>query len=144
MVAVAISPVRQRNAVSEGVALGLLMCNRSTLPWDKVAVDLAFEGAWRSWPYRNRFPQVDTDIRNGLDGVWAMTRADERKHSLNFYWDARGHEIAIYPRPIWADGELDVDQCAQWIDGDVPADGWREFAVSLLDSLSPGRHEPHE
>lgn len=39
----AITPSRQRNAVSEGMALGLIMCDRFTLPWDKVAIDLSFE-----------------------------------------------------------------------------------------------------
>jgi len=60
----AITPSRQRNAVSEGMALGLLMCDRITLPWDKVAIDLSFEGAWRSWDYKRRFAQVDTDKEN--------------------------------------------------------------------------------
>lgn len=52
-----ISPARQRNAVSKGVALGLLMCDRSKLAFDKVLVDLSFEGAWRNWQYRDRFPK---------------------------------------------------------------------------------------
>lgn len=68
----------------------------------------------------------------GLDGVWAMTRADERKQTFNFYWDTDGPEIAICPRPIWSDGEVNVDQAAQWIDGDVPANGWRELAAGFL------------
>jgi hypothetical protein len=41
----AVTPSRQRNAVSEGVALGLVMCDRFTLPRDKVGIDLSFEGA---------------------------------------------------------------------------------------------------
>jgi hypothetical protein len=117
------------------MALGLIMCDRSTLPHDKVAIDLSFEGSWRLWRYRDHFPQVDTDIRKGLDGVWAMTRADDRKHTHNFYWDADGPEIVIYPRPIWSDGQIDVDEAAKWIDGDVPADGWRDLAAEFLNRL---------
>lgn len=76
----AITPqLGNRNAVSEGVALGLIMCGRSSLPFDKVRVDLALEGAWRSWRYSQRFPQVDTDLGKGLDGVRAMTRATRNK-----------------------------------------------------------------
>jgi hypothetical protein len=41
----AITPSRQRNAVSEGMALGLIMCNRFTLPYDKLGIDLSFGGA---------------------------------------------------------------------------------------------------
>lgn len=63
----AITPSRQRNAVSEGMALGLIMCNRFTLPYDKLGIDLSFGGAWRSCQYRHRFSQVDTDIRQ--DGM---------------------------------------------------------------------------
>ena len=62
----AITPSGQRNAVSEGMALGLIICDRFTLPWDKIGIDLSFEGAWRSWQYKSRFSQVNTDIRRGL------------------------------------------------------------------------------
>lgn len=115
------------------MALGLIMCDRLTLPWDKVMIDLSFESAWRSWQYRHRFSQVYTDIRQGLDGVWAMTRADERKHTMNFYWDTDGPEITIYSRGVWSDGEVDVDQAAKWIDGGVPANGWRDLAADFLE-----------
>jgi len=64
------------------MGLGLTMCDRFTLPWDKVAIDLSFEGTWRSWQHRHRLSQVDTDIRPGLDDVWAMNRADRRKTHL--------------------------------------------------------------
>jgi hypothetical protein len=63
------SPTRQGNAVSVGMALGLLMCGRDALPFDKLRLDFAFEGALQSWPYRARFPQVNTDLGKGLDGV---------------------------------------------------------------------------
>jgi hypothetical protein len=64
-----------------------------------------------------------------------MTRADERKHTVNFYWDMDAPEIAIYPRAIWSGDDVDVDQVAKWIDGDVPADGWRELAADFLERL---------
>lgn len=61
-----------------------------------------------------------------------MTRADERKHTVSLYWDTDGPEITICPRPVWFDGEVDVDQAVKWIDGDVLADGWRELAEDFL------------
>ncbi|MGE0307166.1 MAG: hypothetical protein AB7Q27_15565 [Acidimicrobiia bacterium] len=60
-------PSRQRNAVSEGMALGLLMCGRDELRFEKTSIDLAFMSAWRKWPFTDRFRQVDTDMRHGLD-----------------------------------------------------------------------------
>ena len=44
-------------------------------------------------------------------------------------------EIAIYPRTIWSSGDVVVDQVATWIDGDAPADGWRELAADFLERL---------
>ncbi|WP_040841265.1 hypothetical protein [Nocardia brevicatena] len=52
-----LTPARQRNAASEGAALGLLMCDRITLPFDKIGVDLAFESAWRDWSHTAKFPR---------------------------------------------------------------------------------------
>lgn len=128
----ATTPTRQRNAVSEGMALGLVICGRDSLAWNKVLVDLSFESAWQSWGYRSRFPQVDTDIRNGLDGVWAMTRADQRKHTSSLFWDTSGGDLAIRPRAVWSDGKVDAARAADWIDGGVPPEGWRELAADFL------------
>lgn len=126
---------RQRNAVSEGMALGMLMCGRDELRFDKLRIDLAFEGAWRSWSYRNQFSQVSTDLRNGSDGVWVMTHADERKQVWNLYWDTSGGTVNIYARPQWADEKLDYDAIAASIDGDVPAESWRSLAEDFLASF---------
>ncbi|MCF8785243.1 hypothetical protein [Rhodococcus ruber] len=132
----AITPARQRNAVSEGMALGMILCDRNALRWDKLAVDLSFAGAWRSWQYRQRFPQVETDLRRGRDGIWVMTHANERKTTMNFFWDTGGSEIVIYPRSIWADGEVDAEEAASLIDGDLSATGWRELAADFLERLT--------
>jgi hypothetical protein len=65
----AIGAARQRNAVSEGMALGLCMLERYEFHFDKLRVDLAFENAWRDWPdrYKTQFRHVRTDLRNGTD-----------------------------------------------------------------------------
>lgn len=128
-----LSVTRQRNGVSEGIALGLVMCDRDRLPYDKVAVDLAFAHAWREWEYAPRFPQVSTDLRNGLDEIGAMTRVDVRKHSLNLYWDKSGTELVILPRAQWSDGTVDAAFAASIIDGDVSADGWKALARAFLE-----------
>src|SRR4051812_527720 len=98
----ALTPARQRNAVSEGMALGLLMCGHDSLSDNKLRLDLAFNGAWRSWTYRTRFPQVNTDLTRGREGVRIMTRADARKQVLVLYWERDGGEFRIFTRqPDW-------------------------------------------
>ena len=63
-----LTPTRQRNSVSEGIALGLVLLGHFDLPFDKVTADLAFTGAWRSWTYTSRFPQIQTDLAHGARG----------------------------------------------------------------------------
>lgn len=92
------TPTRQRDTVSAGMALGLVLCGRTAIPFEKWRVDLAFEGAWRSWAHRAVFPQVNTDVNKGLDGTWAMVRADERKGTWPLFWETTGKEIEIYTR----------------------------------------------
>jgi len=114
------------------MALGLVLCGRRELDFDKVGIDLSFEGAWRRWPYRVRFPQVDTDLRHGLDGIWAMTRVDARKQSWSLFWDTSGPTVRILTRGSVTDDDVDGDMVAGHLDGDVPAVGWRELAEDFL------------
>lgn len=132
-----ITPARQRNAVSEGMALGLVLSGQTLIPFDKLAVDLAFEGAFRSWRYADRFPQVRTDLRNGSDGVSVMTRATESKHVWVLFWDTSGQELRIFARQHdWApDDEGDVEYALTVIDGDVPREGWISLAQDFLTNL---------
>jgi hypothetical protein len=132
---VVITPARQRNAVSQGMALGLVLCDRTSLPYDKVRVDLAFEGAWRSWEYRQRFPQVNTDLGKGLDGVHAMTRATQSKQVWVLYWDPGGAELVIHARQPDCDpnNDADVQYARSMIDGDVPLAGWVALARDFLE-----------
>jgi hypothetical protein len=108
------------------------MCGRDELPYDKVAIDLAFTGAWRSWAFNQRFTQVSSDIKKGLDGARAMTRAGSTKHVFNLYWENHGRTLSICWRPSWSVHDIDPDQVAANIDGDVPASGWKALAESFL------------
>lgn len=134
---VALTATRQRNAVSEGMALGLLLCGCASVPFEKVGVDLAFSGAWRGWQWRVGFPQVSTDLAKGLDGVRAMTRVTESKRTFLLFWDTSGGELTIRSRQAdWdpSDG-TDVDYALGVVGGDVPAEGWRALAQEFLRRL---------
>lgn len=135
----AIRTARQRNAVSEGIALGLCMLERYEFPFNKLRIDLAFESAWRDWPdrYKAQFSQVATDLKNGTDAVWVMTHADEAKHTWTFFWDVSGPKINIYSRSgDWdSDNPEDVARAVSVIDGDVPLEGWISLAQDFVTDL---------
>lgn len=132
-----ISPARQRNAASQGIALGLILLGRDSVPFDKFAVDLSFEGAWRSWIYAGRFPQVSTDLRNGSDGVWVMTHAEATKRVSALFWETEGGMLTIRARQQdWDPHDPDdLDFASSAIDGDVPIDGWTALAQDFLHRL---------
>lgn len=128
-----LTPTQQRNAVSEGMALGLVALGVDRVPYEKWKVDLAFEGAWRGWKYRTRFGQVNSDIRNGSDGALVMTRVTEGKHTVSFFW-AREKELTVYWRqhdfdPGSAD---DLAFATSMIDGEVPLEGWMTLAQAFI------------
>jgi hypothetical protein len=103
-----ISPARQRNAVSEGMALGLVMLDRNELPFtNKMRIDLAFGRAWRDWAdrYKSEFKQVSTDLAKGKDAVWVMTDAEKTKRTAAFYWEGDGGTLSIHGRQSDWDGD---------------------------------------
>lgn len=128
-----LTPARQRNCVSEGIALGLLLSGTNHLRSDKLLVDGAFEIAWRAWPYRERFPQVTHDLNMGGSGMYIMSHADERKQVWVLFWGER--DMAIYARQADWDiaEEEDLAYAQRMIDGDVPIDGWTDLARRFLD-----------
>lgn len=129
-----ITPTRQRNSVSEGIALGLVILGQTDLPFNKVTADLAFTGAFRDWAYTDRFPQVRTDLSKGSDGVRVMTRASDRKQTFVFFWDTNRRLTVHLRQGGWdPDDPADIDYAVSMIDGDVPAEGWTDLAQGFLD-----------
>lgn len=110
------------------------MCETYAVTSDSWRLSLAFEGAWGAWDdrWKSHFHQVDTDLRIGLDGYIALTRADEKRRAICLYWDWTGLEYVIYARESFAD----ADEVADLIDGEVPAAAWRSLAQELLKRLA--------
>lgn len=137
---------RRLNRISTGTcwvgvvyALGFCMLERYEFRFDKMRIDLAFERAWQTWPdaYRRRFPQVNTDLRNGTDAVWVMTRADEKKNVTPLFWDWSGGQITIHQRgDDWESSDPDdVDYALCMVGGEVPLDGWVSLAQEFLTAV---------
>lgn len=129
-----LTSTQQRNAVSEGMALGLLMCDADALPFTKLAIDLAFNAAWLEWPQRSLFPQVSSDLRNGSDPTRVITRASERSHTFNLFWDLEGWVPTVFSRSA-SETELDVEFVASVISGQLPAERWRHLAAAFLEHV---------
>ncbi|MGO2747363.1 hypothetical protein [Microbacterium sp.] len=132
-----ITSPQQRKAVSEGFALGLIMSGTQQLPWNKVAIDIAFPEAWHDWQHKGAFPQVSTDLRNGSDPFWVITHADQSKHTLNLYWDTSGTELVIRRRSQWAAEPIDAEWAAQRIGGRFSPDAWGDLAARFLERFGP-------
>ncbi len=111
------------------------MCGYNTIAFPGIhitSVELGMSSSWRAWPYKDRFRQVDTDLRHGLNEQYAFTHADRDKHTMYFYWD----ELQICDRPFVRNiPDLTADEIAQGIDGDVPSAGWKQLAQGVLDFL---------
>lgn len=136
----AITSTRQRNAVSEGAALGLLRCGHTTLPVHPVAVELAFGGSWRSWSHSGGFPQVRTDLRHGLGEIHVLTRAKRSQQTLVLYWERIDGQWHVCRRQDdWdPDDDRGLEFAVSMIDGDVPLQGWVDLAQGMLNRLKAG------
>lgn len=131
---IALTDTQQRNAVSEGIALGLLMCDCNEIPYDKMRVDLAFESAWQHWEYRDRFPRVSTDLRTGMAGSLVMTRASEGKQVWVLFWERERSLVICQRASDWdPNDQTDVEYALSVIGEDVPLEGWVVPARAFLD-----------
>lgn len=133
-----ITPTQQRNAVSEGLALGLALLGHLALPDAKARVDEVFAPAWSAWPYRDSFARVSFDVGRGHDGIHVMTRATVGKQTRTLYWVRDGQLAVVLRDSAWNPRSvIDVDRAVTAIDGDVPVDGWVDLARGFLDAYRP-------
>ncbi len=132
-----LSDTRQRNAVSEGFAIGLLAIGHHELDRRSPAYESAFARAWRGWAYSDRFPRVSLDLKRGLRADLVFTRATERKQTFGLYWKADGHSVLIEVRSDLDRQEPDLDSLAQVVDGDLDVPAWAELATAYIERLSP-------
>jgi len=109
---------------------------RSELPLNKFAVDLAFEGAWRSWAYRSSFSQVATDMRNGSGGQRVATRATSSKRVTGVWWsDADGRWTVTSVDDLDLTDPADVEFVLSVIAGDLPLEAWQDLTTEFLARL---------
>lgn len=117
---------RSENKFSEGVALGVLMCDRDHVPQDKTVFEAAFSAAWRRWPFASRFPFVGAVTK--ADEIYQMTHAGKNHETTHLYWD--GHYIQARGG---IDEPLHATEIADSIDPDIPASAWRNLMETAFE-----------
>ena len=64
-----------RNGMSLGLALGLVMNDQWALPLaKKMSIEFAFEHAWRAWPHSHKFVTVRLGRKPCVDTILQMTQ----------------------------------------------------------------------
>jgi hypothetical protein len=135
MARVEMEHVRQRVAVSEGLALGMVLNGRWAVPFDTLGIHTAVAAAYRDWARAHAYPQVQAELRSGLSGVHALTRATESASTFTLYWHhAPDGDLRIRSwfedwTPTRAE---DVDYAVEVIAGDVSREEWAALAADVL------------
>lgn len=136
----------QYKAVSAGIALGLCMVGRYTVPSAKLQLEFAFKRAWNQWDHQGRFPSVGKLFALDIpteDPYIAFISANERVRTphVPFYWDNGDQgNYQVYGREgsTWdADIPEDLDFVASLLSQDptIPPAAWEELAKNLLAHL---------
>jgi hypothetical protein len=114
-------------AIGEGLAVGCLVLGAGAVDPD-VDVTLAFGRAWRSWPWRSRFPAVRATVTG--DVVRRILRRPIGRRDRVAYWSRD---------PGWTP-RLRVDRSARELGAHlaettgVPLQGWLVLAATFLDA----------
>lgn len=128
-----LSASQQRNAVSEGFALGLISNGYRGLRDDKVAIDLSVEEAWSKWSERSRFPQVSTDLRKGLAGSIVMSRR-QGVPSRGLVWSHDPeYQVLIKVGELDPRRVDDLEFLASLIRGKLSLDQWKALGRLLVE-----------
>lgn len=126
-----LTKARQQTAVGEGLAIGCIALGHTELSANKMAVEFAFQRAWRDWPQARMFPQ----IRAGLDRndiyYQIMGRSGNRQGPRLAYWNV-GRTL----RPQLSEGS-DMEDAEDLIEKfyELPMSAWANLARAFCDDL---------
>lgn len=135
-----LSHVRQRLAVSEGLALGFAVHGRWRVRFDALAIHRAVVGAYLDWPQADAFPRVRAELASGLSGVHALTRADDTAHTFALYWTRDAETDGDLVLRSWfddwtPDSAEDVDYAVEVVPGPITRHQWHALAGAVIGRL---------
>lgn len=136
----------QYKAVSAGIALGLCIADRYTVPGAKLPLEFSFQRAWKRWEHKDRFPAIGKVFALGVptvDPYIVLTSADERVRTpyVPFYWgdgEQGGYQIYGRQGSDWDPSQVeDLELVASHLSHDpvIPPAAWESLARDLLEEL---------
>lgn len=124
---------QQVKQVVEGLALGVLAQGVERVIGGKPDVELAFNGAWRSWSRSAQFPAI-----NGMGAgnqIWLGMGKSERRTSVRAGWENQSAPYLLNGFHHWT-----VEQCLELLaDARASAEHWAQLGQLFIAALKPER-----
>jgi len=115
-----------QTVLGQGLALGTIMLGVDSVMAQKQRLELDFRRAWRAWPHRDKFSQIKAGPES--DDLLHILNASGRSPRSKFaFWASEWPFIPVLEFEHWSYKDV-----AESIDDTIPAEAWRELAVSWL------------
>ena len=118
-------------AVVIGMALGVLAQGVDAVTSNKMALEIAFNHAWRSWPQAGHFPSIKGHDPGNL--FWMGLGKSERRFGACAAWEIGRWSAPYVTLDDWTVNEaLDLHA-----DANVTADDWIELGQLFVEYFKP-------
>lgn len=127
----ALAKDQQVKAVVIGMALGVLAQGVNAVTSNKMALEFAFNDAWRKWPASKHFSSINGHDPGNL--FWIGLGKSERRQQACAAWDRGTWSKPYITYPDWTVEEaLDHHE-----DADVTAEDWIELGRLFVAHFKP-------
>lgn len=114
-----------------GVALGVLAQGVEAVTSDKMALEFAFNHAWKNWPSARHFPSIKGHDPGNL--FWIGVGKSERRQGACAAWE---RSLWSAPYIIYDDWTVE-DALDLHADGDVSVEDWVELGRLFVEDFKP-------
>ncbi|MDQ0537726.1 hypothetical protein QF011_000256 [Curtobacterium flaccumfaciens] len=122
---------QQVKRVVIGMALGVLAQGVEAVTSGKMALEFAFNHAWRSWPQTYQFPSIGGHDPGNL--FWIGMGKSERRQGVVAAWESGRWAAPYVAYPGWSvDEALDLHA-----DSEVSAEDWIQLGALFVEYFKP-------
>lgn len=122
---------QQVKKVVIGMALGVLAQGVVAVTSNKMALEFAFDHAWRSWPKARQFPSISGHDPGNI--FWIGLGKSERRQGACAAWQRDRWSAPYIAYENWTvDEALDLHA-----DAEVSADEWIELGRLFIEDFKP-------